>query len=340
MNILIVDGAGYIGSHMVKFLLLAGYNVTAFDNLSTGHKDAIIGGRFICGDLSDRSLLNRVLLENAFDAVMHFASSIQVGESVKSPHIYYRNNFSNTLNLLDAMVNAKVNYFIFSSMAAIFGEPEYHPIDEQHSEKLCNPYGRSKWIVEQVLEDYDKAYGLKSICLRYFNAAGTDPDGELGERHDPETHLIPILLQVASGKRDKAFIYGTDYPTQDGTCVRDYIHILDLCNAHVKALDYLRNSNASGRFNLGNGSGFSVTQVIEMVEMITEKSIMIDYVARRLGDLLFLLQIQHLLNQCWDGHHNIATLKRLLVMRGNLREKFALKLSRKIKIRTGEWSFV
>ena len=184
---------------------------------------------------------------------------------------------------------ARVRHFIFSSTAAIFGGPSYTPIDEAHPKLPINPYGRSKWMVEQILEDYDHAYGLKSVCLRYFNAAGADPDGEIGERHEPETHLIPILLQVASGRRERASVFGTDYPTPDGTCIRDYVHVMDLCDAHIAALCYLRDNNLSGRFNLGNGNGFSVAQVIGAVENVTGMTLPIDYVERRPGDPAILV---------------------------------------------------
>ena len=285
MNLLIIGGAGYIGSNMVKRVLTAKHAVVVLDNLSTGYRDTVPDEAFfILGDIGDRILLDKVFSEHKFDAVLHFASYSQVGESVKHPDIYYQNNLSNTICLLNAMIAAGMKHFIFSSTAAIFGEPIYTPIDEAHQKIPINPYGRSKWMVEQILEDYDHAHGLKSVCLRYFNAAGADPGGEIGERHEPETHLIPILLQVASGRRDRASIFGTDYPTQDGTCIRDYIHVTDLCDAHISALDYLRNSNISGHFNLGNGSGFSVAQVIETVEMVTGRSIMIDYIERRPGD--------------------------------------------------------
>jgi len=234
MNLLIIGGAGYIGTHMVKRLHAAKHAVTILDNLSTGYRDAVLGGEFIQGDIEDRALLDKVFLEHKVDAVLHFASFIQVGESVKKPDIYYQNNLSNTINLLNAMIAADVKSFIFSSTAAIFGEPSYTPIDEVHPKQPINPYGRSKWMVEQILEDYDHAFGLKSVCLRYFNAAGADADGEIGERHEPETHLIPILLQVASGRRERASVFGTDYPTADGTCIRDYVHVMDLCDAHMR----------------------------------------------------------------------------------------------------------
>lgn len=283
-NILVASGAGYIGSHMAKLLRLAGYHPVVIDDLSQGRREAVTCGQLIVGDVADADLLNAVSESWSIAAVMHFASFIQVGESVKRPDIYYQNNLVATLNLLDAMRAAGVRNFIFSSTAAIFGDPAYTPIDESHPKQPINPYGRSKWMVEQVLEDYDRAYGMKSICLRYFNAAGADPDGELGERHEPETHLIPLLLQVASGRRDHISVFGADYPTPDGTCIRDYIHVSDLCDARLLALDYLMRNNRSERFNLGNGSGYSVNEVISAVEKVTGKSIARKIEARREGD--------------------------------------------------------
>ncbi len=284
MKVLVVGGAGYIGSHMVKMLAKAGHQVVTLDNLSTGYRDAVKYGDFIEGDIADSKLLDRVFSGDRFDGVMHFASYIEVGESVRDPAKYFRNNFSNTLNLLDAMVRHQVKSFIFSSTAAIFGEPEYTPIDEGHPKKPINPYGKSKLMVEQALEDYEKAYGLQSVCLRYFNAAGADPEGELGERHNPETHLIPLILQAASGRRDKMSIFGRDYPTDDGSCVRDYIHIVDLCSAHLLALEKLINGSGSKRYNLGNGNGFSVIEVIEAVKSVTEKDFKVATEQRRPGD--------------------------------------------------------
>jgi UDP-glucose 4-epimerase len=225
---------------------------------------------------------------------MHFASFIEVGESVRNPSKYYLNNFTNTLNLLDAMVRQGVNKFIFSSTAAIFGEPEYTPIDESHPKCPINPYGRSKLMVEQALEDYEVAYGLESVCLRYFNAAGADPDGEMGERHNPETHLIPLVLQAASGRRESISVFGEDYRTPDGSCVRDYIHIVDLCLAHMLALNGLMNGSGSKRFNLGNGNGFSVLEVIDVAKQVTGKHINVSKAGRRSGDPAILVAVSSL----------------------------------------------
>lgn len=283
-RILVVGGAGYIGSHMVKMLLQHGYQVVTLDNLSTGYRDAVIGGEFVLGDIGDRVFLSEVFGRQRFDAVMHFASFIQVGESVQQPAKYYENNFSNTLNLLNAMVAADVIRFIFSSTAAIFGEPKTASIDETHPKAPINPYGLSKWMVEQALADYDRAYGLKAVCLRYFNAAGADPEGELGERHEPETHLIPLVLQAASGFRPQINVFGRDYATEDGSCVRDYIHIQDLCEAHLLALKSLAKRKRSAAYNLGNGNGFSVQQVIDTAQSVTGKTITVIDAPRRDGD--------------------------------------------------------
>ena len=284
MKILVVGGAGYIGSHMVKQLANAGNDVITLDNLSYGYRDAVKYGEFIEGDLGDNTVLDPIFKAGDIDAVMHFAGFIQVGESVIKPSMYYHNNVVNTLTLLDAMLRFEVKNFIFSSTAAIFGEPEYTPIDEKHNKQPINPYGHSKLMIEQVLEDYDKAYGLRSTCLRYFNAAGADPDGELGERHVPETHLIPLILQAASGRRDDIKVFGDDYATDDGTCVRDYIHINDLCEAHSLALHNMISKDKSARYNLGNGKGFSVKQVIDVAKEVSGNDFKVTIEPRRAGD--------------------------------------------------------
>ncbi len=283
-TILVVGGAGYIGSHMIASLLAQHYQVIVLDNLSTGHRDAVLGGEFIHGDCGDVALLNKIFTQYKIDAVMHFAASIAVGESVENPAKYYQNNVAQTLQLLKAMCEHQIKYFIFSSTAAVFGEPQYSPIDTLHLKNPVNPYGRSKLMVEQILADFDIAYDFKSVCLRYFNAAGADPEGRLGERHYPETHLIPVILQAASGKRKSVTIFGEDYDTPDGTCVRDYIHIVDLCSAHLLALEYLFKTHTSAAFNLGNGNGFSVKEVIETVKQVTDKDFSVTVSARRAGD--------------------------------------------------------
>ena len=284
MKVLVTGGAGYIGSHMVKALLRHGAEVVVFDNLSNGYRDAVLGGVLVEGDILDQQQLKQLFARFKFDAVMHFASLIQVGESVQLPAKYYSNNVGGTLQLLEAMRAARVGRFIFSSTAAIFGEPQYTPIDESHPKTPINPYGFSKWVIERALADYELAYGLRSVCLRYFNAAGADPDGELGERHEPETHLIPLVLQVASGRRPAVSIFGTDYPTPDGTCVRDYIHVDDLCQAHLLALEALTANERSASYNLGNNQGFSVRAIIEAAEQVTGKRIAVTEAPRRAGD--------------------------------------------------------
>jgi len=284
LNVLVVGGAGYIGSHMVKNLCGRGVNVTTFDNLCSGHRDAVLGGEFIEGDLADRPALERVFAARRYDAVMHFASFIEVGESVRLPGKYYRNNVSNTLNLLECMQAAGIDQFIFSSTAAIFGTPQRVPIDETHPTQPINPYGRSKLMVEQMLADLDRAHGLRSVCLRYFNAAGADPEGQLGERHNPETHLIPLVLQAASGRRPSMSVFGTDYDTPDGTCIRDYVHVADLCEAHWLALQSLAQGAGSQAYNLGNGDGFSVFEVIDTVRKVTGRQFTVKHETRRAGD--------------------------------------------------------
>lgn len=284
MNILVVGGAGYIGSHMVKMLRQSGLNPVVADDLSGGHRDAVGESELHVGDIGDVIFVDALLKKIKPEAVIHFASFIQVGESMKDPARYYRNNVSATLVLLDGMRRHGVNHFIFSSTAAVFGEPVRMPIDERHPKQPINPYGRSKWMVEQILGDFDSAYGLKSICLRYFNAAGADPEGKLGECHEPETHLIPLILQVASGKRPCITIYGNDYDTPDGTCIRDYIHVEDLCSAHLLALRYLLDGGESARYNLGNGQGFSVQEVIEAARRVTAHPIPTVTGSRRDGD--------------------------------------------------------
>lgn len=282
-KILIIGGAGFIGSHLVKMLSHKGYQVTTLDDLSSGHQEAVLSGELVIGNCGDLDTLS-TLMSRGFDVVIHFASLIEVNESINQPHKYYLNNFVNTVSLLNTMRTHGINKFIFSSTAAIFGEPQYTPIDELHPQQPINPYGRTKLMVEQLLSDYENAYGFKSICLRYFNAAGADPDGQLGERHNPETHLIPLVLQAASGRRSNISVYGKDYDTPDGTCIRDYIHVQDLCTAHLLALESLINGCNSNQYNLGNGNGFSVQEVIRTAEQVTGRKISIIDAPRRRGD--------------------------------------------------------
>ena len=283
-HILVVGGAGYIGSHMLKRLAQAGCRLTTLDNLRSGSSQAVRWGSLVMGDVGDSRLLERLFTERHFDAVMHFASSIEVGASVAQPLDYYDNNLSRTLRLLQVMQRYGVDKLVFSSTAATFGEPLYVPIDEAHPQQPLNPYGHSKRMVEQVLADCDRAYGLRSVCLRYFNAAGADPDGELGENHQPETHLIPLVLQAASGERPHIKIYGQDYDTPDGTCIRDYIHVSDLCQAHWLALQSLLAGGPSQAYNLGHGQGYSVREVIAEAQRITGRPIEVIAAPRRPGD--------------------------------------------------------
>lgn len=289
MRVLVSGGAGYIGSHMVKLLLENDIDVVTVDDLSSGHRAAVAGGEFVQGDVGDRACMDAVFRRWPIDAVMHFASFIQVGESVSDPAKYYRNNLVGTLALLDSALAAGVKRFVFSSSAAVFGEPKYTPINEEHPTQPLSPYGFSKLALERVLADYESAYGLRSISLRYFNAAGADPEGARGEAHDPETHLIPLILQAASGRRGSVKIYGDDYPTADGTCVRDYVHVVDLCDAHLLALEYLRRTNRSDAFNLGNSRGYSVKEVIGAVERVVGRSVPVERHDRRAGDPAILV---------------------------------------------------
>ena len=290
MKIFITGGAGYIGSHMVKTAYKAGHDIITIDNLSTGHQDAVLFGKFEFCNVLDLEELDKLFKKHKPDAVMHFSSVSLVGESVSDPFKYYNNNVTGTLSLLKAMIDNNCNKLIFSSTAAIFGNPEYIPIDEKHPKKPINPYGKSKLMVEEILKDFESAYNLKYVSFRYFNAAGHDPEGELSERHNPETHLLPIIMQAVKGQRDSVSIFGTDFDTNDGTCVRDYIHVNDLASAHLKGLDYLdKNESKSVEFNLGNGIGHSVKEVIQQVKDITGKNFTVIEGIRRDGDPSILI---------------------------------------------------
>ncbi|MEH2210381.1 UDP-glucose 4-epimerase GalE [Nostoc sp.] len=286
-TILVTGGAGYIGSHTVLALKKAGYGVVILDNLVYGHSDLVekvLQVELIIGDTSDRALLDHVFKTHDIAAVMHFSAYAYVGESVSDPAKYYRNNVLGTLTLLEAMLTASVKKFVFSSTCATYGVPEFVPIPETHPQNPINPYGATKLMVERILSDFDVAYGLQSVRFRYFNAAGANPDGLLGEDHNPETHLIPLVLMTALGKRESISIFGTDYPTPDGTCIRDYIHVNDLADAHILGLEYLLKGGDSEVFNLSNGSGFSVKEVIAAVEEVTGISIPVEERDRRPGD--------------------------------------------------------
>jgi UDP-glucose 4-epimerase len=269
---------------MVKALLEAGHQPITLDNLSKGHRELLPGGAFIQGDIANDQLLDKIFQKQRVDAVMHFAAFIEVGESVAQPMKYFRNNAAATMALLDAMVRNEVKRFIFSSTAAVYGEPQYTPIDEDHPCQPTSPYGEAKRFVETMLPRLDDAHGLRFVSLRYFNAAGADPSGTIGERHQPESHLIPLVLDAAAGKRPHISIFGTDYNTPDGTCVRDYIHVNDLVSAHLLALNHLVRGGASKTFNLGNSSGYSVRQVIDTAAEVTGKSIHVIETGRRPGD--------------------------------------------------------
>ncbi|MGY6586750.1 MAG: UDP-glucose 4-epimerase GalE [Wenzhouxiangella sp.] len=283
-SILVCGGAGYIGSHMVHRLLAEGFEVTVLDNLSTGHVEAVDAATLLECDLLDAPAIDRVLAEGRFDAVMHFCALSLVGESVRDPLAYYHNNVAGSLNLLTAMQRHGCDRLVFSSTAAIFGEPQQDLIDEDHPAAPINPYGRSKWMVEQILSDAARAWGLRSVSLRYFNAAGASPSGLIGESHEPETHLIPNVLNSVLAGGASLKVFGQDYPTPDGTCVRDYIHVDDLASAHLAALGWMKEQPGASAFNLGNGQGFSVLEVIEAARRVTGRNIDFQVEARRPGD--------------------------------------------------------
>ncbi len=282
--ILVTGGAGYIGSHLNKLLGRQGNGTVVFDNLVYGHREAVLQGILEMGDLADRKRLDEVFEKYEIDAVFHFAAYAYVGESVNDPARYYNNNVANTLHLLDIMRKHGVKYLVFSSTCATYGIPRSLPITEEMEQKPVNPYGASKLMIERILEDYHHAYGLNYCCLRYFNAAGADPEGEIGESHDPETHLIPLILSAAARDRESIRVFGNDYPTKDGSCIRDYIHVTDLADAHIRAMDYLKNGGESTCFNLGNGVGCSVLEVIEAAKEVTGREIPVEIKERRPGD--------------------------------------------------------
>ncbi|WP_273321440.1 UDP-glucose 4-epimerase GalE [Vallitalea guaymasensis] len=290
MAILVCGGAGYIGSHTVARLLEKGKEVIVFDNLQKGHREAVPENIKLCvGDLRDKDALEKVFSENKIEAIIDFAADSLVGESVTEPLKYYNNNMYGTMCLLEKMKEHGIKYIVFSSTAATYGEPESIPIMETDRTMPTNPYGETKLSVEKMLKWSDNAYGIKYTALRYFNAAGAHIDGHIGEDHSPESHLIPIILEVALGKREKIFIFGNDYPTEDGTCVRDYIHVTDLADAHILALERLQNGGESTVFNLGNGKGFSVKEVIEVARKVTGRTITVEEAERRAGDPAVLI---------------------------------------------------
>lgn len=284
MRVLVTGGAGYIGSHTAKRLACAGHEVVVFDNLRRGNRWAVKWGPLVEGDLLDDSALESAFAGFRFDAVFHFAALAYVGESMRRPDDYFRNNVQGTLNLLRAMRKAGVSTLVFSSTCAIFGQPEALPITEETPQQPCNPYGESKKAVEQILRWEGECHGLRWAALRYFNAAGCDPGGEIGESHEPETHLLPCLLRSVMDPREPFRLFGSDYPTPDGTCIRDYVHVNDLAEAHLRAWDYLRDGGRSGGFNLGTGQGYSIRQIIEKVEEVTGIGVPVEPAPRRAGD--------------------------------------------------------
>jgi UDP-arabinose 4-epimerase len=283
-NILVTGGAGYIGSHTAKALSRAGYRPVTYDSLVYGHRHAVKWGPFVEGDIADTAKLERVIKDEAIDAVVHFAAFAYVGESVTKPEIYFQNNVVGSLSLLDAMRHTGVKPIVFSSTCATYGMPDRMPITEDTQQRPINPYGETKLMIERALAWYGPAHDIRSVSLRYFNACGADPEGEIGEEHDPETHLIPLILDAALGKRAAIDVFGTDYPTPDGTAVRDYIHVQDLADAHVKALAYLFAGGETTQVNLGTGTGNSVREVIDAVERVTGRTVPKREVARRAGD--------------------------------------------------------
>jgi len=284
MAVLVTGGAGYIGSHTVAALLERGEDIVVVDNLQQGHREAVLGGKLCVGDLRDEAFLDQVFTENEIDAVIHFAANSLVGESMKEPGKYYHNNVYGTLCLLEAMKKHQVSKIVFSSTAATYGEPERVPIDEQDRTLPTNTYGETKLAMEKMMGWFDVAHGIKYVSLRYFNAAGAHSGGAIGEAHDPETHIIPLVLQAALGKRPHISVFGDDYPTDDGSCIRDYIHVSDLADAHILAVERLRQGGDSAVYNLGNGTGFSVKQVIDIARQVTGREIKAVIEPRRAGD--------------------------------------------------------
>ena len=314
-TILVTGGAGYIGSHAALALKNAGYDVIILDNLSYGHQeivDSVLQVKLVVGDTSDHSLLDKLFTEHQIDAVMHFAAYIAVGESVKEPGKYYSNNVASTLNLVEAMLAHGINKIVFSSTCAVYGMPKEVPMTEDHPHNPLSPYAASKDMVERILSDFDTAFNLKSVVFRYFNACGAEPGGKLGEDHTPETHLIPLALLTALGKRDKLYIFGTDYDTPDGTCVRDYIHVNDLADAHVLGLKYLLSGGRSESFNLGNGNGFSVREVIETAREVTGLEIPATESDRRPGDAPILVGSSDKVRSVLGWNPQYADLKQII----------------------------
>lgn len=319
MRILVTGGAGYIGSHTVRMLEQSAGQAVVFDNLVKGHRQAVDVDHFVQGDLFDTELLAATIRQHGIEAVVHFAAFSQVGESMLQPRLYYQNNVQGTLNLLNVMLDNGVNKLVFSSTAAVYGEPDEVPITEAAAKNPTNVYGRTKLMMENIMADYAAAHGLNYVALRYFNACGADPGGDIGEDHSPETHLIPLILQACLGQRDSIKIFGGDYPTKDGTCIRDYIHVNDLAQAHILALQALKDGHPSTAYNLGNGCGFSVKEVIAAAEKVTNRPVCRELAARRAGDPAVLIaaaakirselgwqpsyrEIEHIIETAWQWH--------------------------------------
>jgi len=321
VKVLVTGGAGYIGSHTVKLLLKKGFEVAVLDNLEKGHKEAVLTDKFFLCDTKDNAGLRKVFESFKPDAVIHFAAFIEVGESVKNPLKYYKNNFANTLNLLDVLIETNVKHIVFSSTAAVYGMPDAKLITENLAGNPINPYGESKYMTELALKSLSNINKLSYVALRYFNASGASPDKEIGEAHNPETHLIPLVLQAALGKRDKISIFGNTYPTKDGTCIRDYIHVDDLAEAHLSALNYLLKGGESDSFNCGYGEGYSVLEIIETVKKVTKKDFKVEIADKREGDPPYLVasnekikkvlgwqpkynNIEYIIKTAWDWEQN------------------------------------
>ena len=321
MRILVSGGAGYIGSHVVRILLERGNDVVVIDNLSRGHKEAVPEDvPFEKADLLDYDGLYNSIKQYSIDAVIHFAAFAYVGESVENPQMYYSNNVIGSFNLINALKENNIDKIVFSSTCSVYGNPLNIPISEKETPKPINPYAKTKFIIETILSDYDTSYGLNYVALRYFNAAGDSDDSQIGESHDPEPHIIPLVLYAALGRRDKIFIYGDDYPTKDGTCIRDYIHVNDLADAHIKALEYLNNGGKSDVFNLGTGDGYSVKEIVDEARKITGVNIKAEIVGRRPGDPEELIadnkkakevlgwnpkyNLEKIIKTAWDWHKN------------------------------------
>ncbi len=320
-NVLITGGAGYIGSHTVLELLKREYNVYVVDNLYKGYKEFVLGGKFFKGNVGNKSLMRKILKDCKIDAVMHFAADSIVPESVTNPLKYFNNNVVETINLLNCLIECGIKYFIFSSTAAVYGEPEDIPIKEDAPTNPTNTYGETKLVIENALKRFDSAYGLKYVSLRYFNAAGADESAKIGEKHNPETHLIPIVLKVALGVLEEVQVFGTDYNTPDGTCIRDYIHVTDLANAHILALESLRDGMKSEVFNLGNGDGYSVYEVIEVAKEVTKMPIKIRNCGRREGDPERLIASSEKINKVLGWYPKYCSLKDIIYTAWNWHRK-------------------